>query len=82
MWNKTDLAAPARRWSRWRLWPAAWAASASPVRPHRRGAGCVRQRLLQVAGWQSAAEGLYIARARHVEALQAVEPTCRRPMTS
>ena len=34
--------------------------------------GYIRQRLLQVAGWQSAAEGLYIARARHGEALQAV----------
>ena len=33
----------------------------------------MRQRLLQVAGWQSAAEGLYIARARHVEALQATQ---------
>lgn len=36
------------------------------------GLDALRQRLLQVAGWQSAAEGIYIARARHVEALQAV----------
>ena len=28
--------------------------------------------LLEVAGWQSAPEGIYIARARHVQALQAV----------
>jgi tRNA modification GTPase len=32
----------------------------------------LRRILLQVAGWQSAPEGVYIARARHVEALQAV----------
>lgn len=35
------------------------------------GLEALRQRLLELAGWQSAAEGLYIARARHVEALQA-----------
>ncbi len=44
-----------------------------PVGAHRRGrwtpcaSACCRW-----PGWQSAAEGLYIARARHVEALQAV----------
>ncbi len=32
----------------------------------------LRHLLLQVAGWQSAPEGIYIARARHVQALQAV----------
>ncbi|MDY0106420.1 MAG: tRNA uridine-5-carboxymethylaminomethyl(34) synthesis GTPase MnmE [Giesbergeria sp.] len=32
----------------------------------------LRQRLLAVAGWQSAPEGVYIARQRHVQALQAV----------
>jgi tRNA modification GTPase len=38
------------------------------------GAGLqdLRQRLLQVAGWQSAPEGLYMARERHVQALQHV----------
>ena len=36
------------------------------------GLDALRRRLLQVAGWQSAAEGTYIARARHVEALRAV----------
>ena len=77
LWNKTDLAAP-----------GVVAADMVPLAPlagrkgteaslslsARTGAGldAVRQRLLQVAGWQSAAEGLYIARARHVEALQAV----------
>jgi hypothetical protein len=34
----------------------------------------LRQRLLELAGWQAAAaEGLYIARARHVQALRRVE---------
>ena len=37
------------------------------------GLDALRKRLLEVAGWQSAPEGLYLARARHVEALQAVE---------
>ena len=32
----------------------------------------LRQRLLQLAGWQQASEGLYIARERHVQALQRV----------
>ena len=32
----------------------------------------LRQQLLAVAGWQSAPEGVYIARQRHVQALQAV----------
>ena len=41
----------------------------------RTGAGlqALRHALLDVAGWQSAPEGLFIARARHVEALQAVD---------
>jgi tRNA modification GTPase len=32
----------------------------------------LRRVLLEVAGWQSAPEGIYIARARHVQALEAV----------
>ena len=36
------------------------------------GLEALRRILLQVAGWQSAPEGVYIARARHVHALQAV----------
>lgn len=32
----------------------------------------LRQRLLEVAGWQAAPEGVYIARERHVQALQSV----------
>ncbi|MGA8514933.1 MAG: tRNA uridine-5-carboxymethylaminomethyl(34) synthesis GTPase MnmE [Burkholderiaceae bacterium] len=33
----------------------------------------LRQKLLQIAGWQSATEGIFIARARHVQALQDVQ---------
>ena len=36
------------------------------------GLESLRQRLLAVAGWQSAPEGVYIARQRHVQALHAV----------
>ena len=34
------------------------------------GLDTLRHRLLEVAGWQAAPEGLFIARARHVDALQ------------
>ena len=37
------------------------------------GMDALRQRLLQLAGWQGGAEGLYIARERHVQALRRVE---------
>ena len=37
------------------------------------GLDVLRQQLLTMAGWQSAAEGTYIARARHVQALQQVQ---------
>ena len=36
------------------------------------GLDALRQRLLQLAGWQGGGEGLYIARERHVQALQRV----------
>ncbi len=36
------------------------------------GLDLLRQELLQVAGWQSAPEGVFMARERHVQALQAV----------
>ena len=37
------------------------------------GLQTLRQRLLEVVGWQSAPEGLFMARERHVRALQNVE---------
>jgi tRNA modification GTPase len=54
-------------------------ASASQTNPQitisaKQGVGLdeLRQTLLQVAGWQPAAEGVYIARERHVQALRQV----------
>jgi tRNA modification GTPase len=37
------------------------------------GLDALRQRLLSVAGWRSVAEGVFIARERHVQALQQVQ---------
>ncbi|MFN3439698.1 MAG: tRNA uridine-5-carboxymethylaminomethyl(34) synthesis GTPase MnmE [Acidovorax sp.] len=77
VWNKLDCAATSA--------VSASASESSAPSPHapprpqvrlsaRTGEGLegLRRILLQVAGWQSAPEGVYIARARHVEALQAV----------
>ena len=60
LWNKCD-AAPAP--------PGALALSAKTGD----GLHALRQRLLEIAGWQNAAESLYIARERHVQALQRVQ---------
>jgi tRNA modification GTPase len=67
VWNKVDAA------------PAAVApgrSSGGGVRlSARTGAGLdgLRRKLLEVAGWQAAPEGVYIARERHVQALRRVE---------
>ncbi len=37
------------------------------------GLDCLREKLLEVAGWQSMPEGVYIARERHVQALRQVQ---------
>ena len=37
------------------------------------GLEALRQRLLQLVGWQAAPEGLFIARERHIQALHAVQ---------
>ena len=37
------------------------------------GLDALRRRLLEVAGWQAAPEGVYIARERHVQALRRVD---------
>jgi len=71
VWNKTDSAADA----------AESAPGPALDRPAvrlsaRTGAGldALRRLLLELAGWQSAAsEGIYIARARHIAALQSVD---------
>ena len=70
VWNKKDCAVDA----------AATASASQAARPAvhlsaRTGEGldALRRILLEVAGWQSAPEGIYIARARHVQALCAVQ---------
>ena len=37
------------------------------------GLDALRRRLLEVVGWQAASDGIFIARARHVQALQRVD---------
>ncbi|PIF98465.1 tRNA uridine-5-carboxymethylaminomethyl(34) synthesis GTPase MnmE [Comamonas sp. 26] len=72
VWNKTDMAqadVQARH-------TAQLASDSGQIALSARtgdGLDALRKRLLEVAGWQSAPEGLYLARARHVEALQSVE---------
>lgn len=62
VWNKIDAAGAA-------LPTTGLALSAKT------GAGLaeLRQKLLELAGWQATAEGVYIARERHVQALQRVK---------
>ena len=64
VWNKADLAPL----------PADGAVGAISLSA-KTGAGLpeLRQRLLDLAGWQAGAEGVYIARQRHVLALQRVQ---------
>jgi tRNA modification GTPase len=66
----------------WNKLDAAPAATAPPVAGHdsillsaKTGAGLdsLRRKLLRVAGWQSAPEGVYMARERHVQALRRVD---------
>lgn len=61
VWNKSDAAPPAT--------------STGLMLSAKTGVGlaALRQRLLTVAGWQAAPEGVFIARARHVQALRQVQ---------
>ena len=70
VWNKLDAAPGAAL-------PAGLALSAKT------GAGLqqLRQTLLDVAGWQSAPEGVYLARERHVLALRRVDQHLERANT-
>ena len=71
VWNKSDCVAPDHA-----LPPAMAEGAHTSVRLSARtgeGLDLLRRTLLQVAGWQSAPEGVFIARARHVQALQAVD---------
>lgn len=72
VWNKVDaVAAPAS--------PRAAVSEANPTEAiplsAKTGAGLdtLRARLLETAGWQAAPEGVFIARARHLQALQRVD---------
>ncbi|RYG14744.1 MAG: tRNA uridine-5-carboxymethylaminomethyl(34) synthesis GTPase MnmE [Burkholderiales bacterium] len=62
VWNKSDAA-------------AAQEASPAVTLSAKTGAGldALRKALLDIAGWQSAPEGVYIARERHVQALKQVQ---------
>ena len=64
VWNKTDAASPQAQ------------ASADGLRISAKtgdGLDALRQQLLQVVGWQSAPEGVFMARERHVQALRRVQ---------
>ena len=65
VWNKSDLASPAARQQ----------ASNGVLISAKTGDGLetLRQKLLQVVGWQAAPEGLFMARERHVRALGQVK---------
>ena len=65
VWNKVDAAPNAEVSAA----PAALSLSAKTGF----GLDTLRRRLLELAGWQPAAEGVYIARERHVQALQRVQ---------
>ncbi len=67
VWNKLDAAPDA---------PAPRVAGHDSIRlSARTGSGleALRRKLLDVAGWQSAPEGVYMARERHVQALRRVD---------
>ena len=66
VWNKLDAVPPGGV-------PAGAGAGVALSAKTGAGLDALRQRLLQVAGWQSAPEGVYIARERHVQALLRVE---------
>jgi len=65
VWNKTDIASAAQLAAP----PAGFLVSATT------GAGLdgLRQRLLQLVGWQPASEGIFMARERHLRALSLVD---------
>ncbi|MEJ5028321.1 tRNA uridine-5-carboxymethylaminomethyl(34) synthesis GTPase MnmE [Comamonas sp. MYb69] len=83
VWNKADALTPdeahrqsAEAAAQFSTPAAAAAGEQAPlVLSAKTGVGLdtLRQQLLAMAGWQPAAEGTYIARARHVQALQQVE---------
>ena len=73
VWNKSDMADA----------PALARVADGIAMSAKTGAGLqdLRHRLLQVVGWQSAPEGVYMARERHMQALQRVEGQLARAST-
>ena len=66
-WNKVDCVPGVAQ-------PASAGRAAVHLSAHTgEGLDALRRILLEVAGWQSAPEGVYIARARHVQALRTVQ---------
>ena len=66
-WNKVDCVPGVAQ-------PASAGRAAVYLSAHTgEGLDALRRILLEVAGWQSAPEGVYIARARHVQALRTVQ---------
>lgn len=74
VWNKSDKAHPAALANLTTSSPAGVVISAKT------GAGlqALRQQLLAVVGWQSAPEGIFMARERHVSALRRVDEQLAR----
>ncbi len=68
IWNKTDQLLPAELSGLAAQMTDGVALSAKTGE----GLPALRQRLLQVVGWQAAPEGVYMARERHVQALRRV----------
>ncbi len=69
VWNKVDAASPSPSADGLARRPSSVNISAR----YGTGLDILRSRLLEVAGWQSATEGVYIARERHVRALLRVD---------
>lgn len=72
VWNKTDAATPEAAAAYATLQPGRVAQVQLSARTGD-GLAALRRQLLEMAGWQSAPEGVYIARARHVAALSEVD---------
>ena len=70
VWNKVDAVQPPQAATA--VEKDAEAVNITVSAKNGQGLETLRQTLLQVAGWQPAAEGVYIARERHVQALRQV----------
>jgi tRNA modification GTPase len=66
--NKIDLSAEPSRIEKWDADAHVYLSAKTGL-----GINLLREQLLAYAGWRPAGEGIYMARARHLEALQVVE---------